>query len=157
MVYKLDYFSISFHNPIYNLTILVRIFNFSCDVKYLQLFPECAPHSVFYILELSQLHHSPGSHFYRAESRGSYWDLKGNHVANVCFLILDLVAVTDFEQSFLGSQQMYFSFLYFAAFLLDTQLINGIFNTNMKNCNTRTIAFYLIFPFFSASSFILYL
>ncbi|XP_060673730.1 uncharacterized protein LOC107403764 isoform X1 [Ziziphus jujuba] len=46
----------------------------------IKLFPECAPHSVFYILELSQLHHSVGCHFYRAESRGSYWDSKGNHI-----------------------------------------------------------------------------
>lgn len=64
------------------------IFNF------LQLFPECAPHSVFYILELLQLHHSAGCHFYRAENRGSFWDSEGNHVENVCFSILDSAATT---------------------------------------------------------------
>ncbi|KAF3445609.1 hypothetical protein FNV43_RR10785 [Rhamnella rubrinervis] len=51
----------------------------------IKLFPECAPHSVFYILELLQLHHSAGCHFYRAENRGSFWDSEGNHVENAQF------------------------------------------------------------------------
>lgn len=50
---------------------------------FLQLLPECAPHSVSYILELLAARHCPGCHLYRAESRGSAWDLKGNHIQDV--------------------------------------------------------------------------
>ncbi|PON58845.1 Cyclophilin-like domain containing protein [Parasponia andersonii] len=51
----------------------------------LKLFPDCAPRSVAYILELLQLQHSVGFQFYRAESRGSFWDSEGNHVENAPF------------------------------------------------------------------------
>ncbi|KAA3475409.1 Peptidyl-prolyl cis-trans isomerase [Gossypium australe] len=44
------------------------------------LFPDCAPHSVYYILELLSLQHCAGCQFYRAESRGNSWDLQGNHI-----------------------------------------------------------------------------
>ncbi|XP_010538361.1 PREDICTED: uncharacterized protein LOC104812738 [Tarenaya hassleriana] len=49
---------------------------------HVKLHPECAPHSVYYILSLLRLHHCAGCHFYRAESRGSHWDSEGNHVNN---------------------------------------------------------------------------
>ncbi|KAB2056114.1 hypothetical protein ES319_A11G082100v1 [Gossypium barbadense] len=45
-----------------------------------ELFPDCAPHSVYYILELLSLQHCAGCQFYRAESRGNSWDLQGNHI-----------------------------------------------------------------------------
>ncbi|KAB2056113.1 hypothetical protein E1A91_A11G084200v1 [Gossypium mustelinum] len=45
-----------------------------------KLFPDCAPHSVYYILELLSLQHCAGCQFYRAESRGNSWDLQGNHI-----------------------------------------------------------------------------
>ena len=51
--------------------------------EFIQLFPDCAPHSVAYILELLGLRHCAGCHFYRAEGRGESWDSKGNHIENV--------------------------------------------------------------------------
>ncbi|TYG44286.1 hypothetical protein ES288_D11G086300v1 [Gossypium darwinii] len=45
-----------------------------------KLFPDCAPHSVYFILELLSLQHCAGCQFYRAESRGNSWDLQGNHI-----------------------------------------------------------------------------
>lgn len=51
----------------------------------MQLFPECAPHSVAYILELLALRHCAGCQFYRAESRGQSWDSDGNHIKNTPF------------------------------------------------------------------------
>lgn len=51
----------------------------------LQLLPDCAPLSVNYILELLGMRHCAGCHFYRAESRGSNWDLEGNHIKDVRF------------------------------------------------------------------------
>ena len=54
------------------------------DILYLmQLFPDCAPHSVAYILELFALRHCAGCQFYRAENRGQSWDSEGNHIKNV--------------------------------------------------------------------------
>ncbi|RDX99746.1 hypothetical protein CR513_17163, partial [Mucuna pruriens] len=47
-----------------------------------KLFPDCAPHSVAYILELLPLFLCTGCQFYRAESRGQLWDSKGNHLKN---------------------------------------------------------------------------
>ncbi|KAF4362531.1 hypothetical protein F8388_011358 [Cannabis sativa] len=47
---------------------------------HIKLFPDCAPHSVAYILELLKLRHCAGCEFYRAESRGESWDLEGNHI-----------------------------------------------------------------------------
>ncbi|TKY65296.1 peptidyl-prolyl cis-trans isomerase [Spatholobus suberectus] len=44
------------------------------------LLPECAPHSVAYILELLALPHCVGCQIHRAESRGSFWDSEGNHI-----------------------------------------------------------------------------
>ena len=52
-------------------------------LHFVQLLPECAPQSVSYILELLATHHCPGCHLYRAESRGSAWDLEGNHIQDV--------------------------------------------------------------------------
>ncbi|PRQ57160.1 putative peptidylprolyl isomerase [Rosa chinensis] len=51
----------------------------------IKLFVDCAPHSVFYILELLREHYCGGCQFYRAESRGSFWDSIGNHVQNAPF------------------------------------------------------------------------
>ncbi|CAN1357274.1 hypothetical protein LINPERPRIM_LOCUS44162 [Linum perenne] len=49
------------------------------------LLPDCAPHSVAYILELLTLRHCAGCQFYRAEGRGGSWDSQGNHIANAAF------------------------------------------------------------------------
>ncbi|KAI9088953.1 hypothetical protein K1719_029232 [Acacia pycnantha] len=51
----------------------------------IKLFPDCAPHSVAYILELLALRHCAGCHFYRAEGRGESWDSEGNHLKNAPF------------------------------------------------------------------------
>ncbi|ESQ55728.1 hypothetical protein EUTSA_v10025645mg [Eutrema salsugineum] len=48
-------------------------------VLHVKLHPECAPHSVYYILSLLTLRHCAGCQFHRAESRGSYWDSEGDH------------------------------------------------------------------------------
>ncbi|KAI9128662.1 hypothetical protein K1719_000145 [Acacia pycnantha] len=50
---------------------------------HIKLFPECALHSVAYILHLLALSHCAGCHFYRAESRGESWDSVGNHMENM--------------------------------------------------------------------------
>ncbi|KAF7828493.1 Cyclophilin-like domain containing protein [Senna tora] len=50
-----------------------------------KLFPDCAPHSVTYILDLLALRHCAGCQFYRAESRGQSWDSEGNHIKNAPF------------------------------------------------------------------------
>ncbi|KAJ1391736.1 Cyclophilin-type peptidyl-prolyl cis-trans isomerase domain [Sesbania bispinosa] len=52
---------------------------------HVKLFPDCAPHSVAYILELLPLRHCAGCQFYRAESRGQSWDSEGNHLKNAAF------------------------------------------------------------------------
>ncbi|XP_065856749.1 uncharacterized protein [Euphorbia lathyris] len=52
---------------------------------HIKLFPDCAPHSVAYILELIALHHCAGCEFFRAESRGQFWDSEGNHIKNAPF------------------------------------------------------------------------
>ncbi|KAG5061352.1 hypothetical protein AAZX31_01G190600 [Glycine max] len=52
---------------------------------HIKLLPDCAPHSVAYILELLALHHCAGCRFYRAESRGQSWDSEGNHIENAAF------------------------------------------------------------------------
>eukprot|EP00250_Pteridium_aquilinum_P033094 c5193_g1_i1 orf=169-1203(-) len=44
----------------------------------IKLLPECAPVSVAYVLELLKIRRCSGSHYYRAESRGSIWDGLGN-------------------------------------------------------------------------------
>lgn len=49
---------------------------------HIKLFPDCAPHSVSYILELLSLRHCAGCEIYRAESRGHSWDSDGNHIEN---------------------------------------------------------------------------
>lgn len=48
-----------------------------------KLFPDCAPHSVEYILELLAQKHCAGCQFYRAEGQGMLWDSNGNHMKNV--------------------------------------------------------------------------
>ncbi|GLT51538.1 hypothetical protein SLA2020_249410 [Shorea laevis] len=50
-----------------------------------KLLPDCAPHSVSFILELMSLHHCAGCKFYRAETRGSSWDSDGNHIEYASF------------------------------------------------------------------------
>ncbi|KAK8518477.1 hypothetical protein V6N12_017624 [Hibiscus sabdariffa] len=47
---------------------------------HVKLFPDCAPYSVAYILELLTLRHCVGCQFYRAEGRGRSWDSEGNHI-----------------------------------------------------------------------------
>uniref|UniRef100_A0A1D1XUQ3 Peptidyl-prolyl cis-trans isomerase-like 3 n=1 Tax=Anthurium amnicola TaxID=1678845 RepID=A0A1D1XUQ3_9ARAE len=49
---------------------------------HLKLFPECAPRSVSYIVELLGARHCAGCRFYRAEGRGHSWDEEGNHIAD---------------------------------------------------------------------------
>uniref|UniRef100_A0A2P2K3E6 Uncharacterized protein LOC105643242 n=1 Tax=Rhizophora mucronata TaxID=61149 RepID=A0A2P2K3E6_RHIMU len=51
----------------------------------IKLLPDCAPHSVSFILEMLRWHHCAGCHFYRAESRGDSWDSEGNHVKHTSF------------------------------------------------------------------------
>ncbi|KAA8525972.1 hypothetical protein F0562_007928 [Nyssa sinensis] len=52
---------------------------------HIKLFPEYAPHSVDYILELLGLHHCAGCQFYRAENRGKIWDSDGNHIKDASY------------------------------------------------------------------------
>ncbi|XP_047337941.1 uncharacterized protein LOC124941641 [Impatiens glandulifera] len=47
---------------------------------HMKLYPDCAPRSVVYILQLLGLRHCAGCRFYRAESRGRSWDSDGNHI-----------------------------------------------------------------------------
>ncbi|KAI4311619.1 hypothetical protein MLD38_036501 [Melastoma candidum] len=54
-------------------------------IMHIKLFPECAPRSVAYILELLTLRHCAGCQFFRAEGRGRFWDAKGNHLKNEPF------------------------------------------------------------------------
>lgn len=83
-----------------------------------------------------------GCHFYRAESRGSYWDSKGNHIEIVCYPILD---------SGQSSQQMTINSSSYM------QLIYENLNANIfKNCYTRTAAFFLFSFFFLSFIFHIY-
>ncbi|KAL5989547.1 hypothetical protein ACLOJK_010439 [Asimina triloba] len=52
---------------------------------HIKLFPDCAPRSVAYIIELLRLRHCAGCHFYRAEDRGGSWDVEGNHHTGASF------------------------------------------------------------------------
>lgn len=54
-------------------------------VLHIELFPDCAPHSVAYILELLRLRHCVGCQLYRAEIRGTSWDSQGNHIKSAPF------------------------------------------------------------------------
>ncbi|KAF7126803.1 hypothetical protein RHSIM_Rhsim11G0063300 [Rhododendron simsii] len=49
------------------------------------LFPDCAPYSVAFILELLNVRHCAGCQFYRAEGRGQIWDSQGNHLKDASF------------------------------------------------------------------------
>ncbi|KAL1360658.1 hypothetical protein HN51_006052 [Arachis hypogaea] len=51
----------------------------------IKLFPDCAPQSTSYILELLALPHCIGCQIYRSESRGSFWDSEGNHIKKASF------------------------------------------------------------------------
>ncbi|KAJ8513403.1 hypothetical protein OPV22_003837 [Ensete ventricosum] len=51
----------------------------------IKLFPDCAPHSVAYILELLGSRHCAGCQIYRAEGRGHSWDTEGNHISDASF------------------------------------------------------------------------
>ncbi|XP_038681172.1 peptidyl-prolyl cis-trans isomerase-like 3 isoform X2 [Tripterygium wilfordii] len=50
-----------------------------------KLLPDCAPHSVIYILELLASRFCAGCRFYRAESRGDSWDSEGNRVGHASY------------------------------------------------------------------------
>lgn len=52
---------------------------------HIKLFPECAPRSVAYILELVNSRLCAGCEFFRAESRGQAWDSQGNHIKNASY------------------------------------------------------------------------
>ncbi|XP_008794880.1 uncharacterized protein LOC103710775 [Phoenix dactylifera] len=52
---------------------------------HIKLFPDCAPHSVAYIVELLRLRLYDGCQIHRAEGRGHSWDSKGNHIADASF------------------------------------------------------------------------
>nr|XP_009387578.1 PREDICTED: uncharacterized protein LOC103974461 isoform X1 [Musa acuminata subsp. malaccensis] len=52
---------------------------------HIKLFPDCAPHSITYILELLRSHRCAGCQIYRAESRGPSWDPKGDHLSYASF------------------------------------------------------------------------
>ncbi|KAL3610341.1 hypothetical protein D5086_001361 [Populus alba] len=54
---------------------------------HIKLFPDCAPHSVAYILELLTLRHCAGCQFYRAEGRGQLWDSEGNHIKKISCML----------------------------------------------------------------------
>lgn len=56
---------------------------YSDTTHLMQLFPDCAPHSVAYLIELLALRHCAGCEFYRAEGRGESWDSEGNHIEKV--------------------------------------------------------------------------
>lgn len=58
-------------------------------ISLVQLYPDSAPYSVQYILELLTLRHCAGCQFYRAEGRGESWDLKGNHIKDVSYISFD--------------------------------------------------------------------
>ncbi|KAJ4777658.1 Peptidyl-prolyl cis-trans isomerase-like 3 [Rhynchospora pubera] len=51
----------------------------------IKLLPDCAPRSVAYITELLGARSCPGCHIVRAEGRGQFWDLKGDHVSHASF------------------------------------------------------------------------
>lgn len=51
-------------------------------IMHIKLSPDCAPHSVAYIIELLGARHCAGCQFYRAEGRGSSWDSEGNHIVD---------------------------------------------------------------------------
>ncbi|KAG5540301.1 hypothetical protein RHGRI_020513 [Rhododendron griersonianum] len=50
---------------------------------FVQLFPDCAPYLVAFILELLNVHHCASCQFYRVEGRGQIWDSQGNHLKDV--------------------------------------------------------------------------
>ncbi|XP_058191118.1 uncharacterized protein LOC131308262 isoform X2 [Rhododendron vialii] len=52
---------------------------------HIKLFPDCAPYSVAFILELLNVRHCAGCQFYRAEGRGQIWDSQGNHLKDASF------------------------------------------------------------------------
>ncbi|KAL8152207.1 hypothetical protein V2J09_009967 [Rumex salicifolius] len=52
---------------------------------HIKLYPDCAPNSVAYILELLQLRHCAGCQFHRAENRGNSWDINGNHLKDASY------------------------------------------------------------------------
>ncbi|KNA12330.1 hypothetical protein SOVF_127000 [Spinacia oleracea] len=52
---------------------------------HIKLYPDSAPYSVQYILELLTLRHCAGCQFYRAEGRGDSWDIKGSHIKDASF------------------------------------------------------------------------
>ncbi|XP_068651386.1 uncharacterized protein [Aristolochia californica] len=52
---------------------------------HIKLFPDCAPHSVAYILQMLEGSFCFDCRFYRGEGRGSSWDSEGNHIADAPF------------------------------------------------------------------------
>ncbi|KAK8945834.1 hypothetical protein KSP40_PGU003165 [Platanthera guangdongensis] len=51
----------------------------------IKLLPDCAPHSVAYIVQILGARHCAGCRFYRAEGRGHIWDSAGDHIAEASF------------------------------------------------------------------------
>ncbi|WOL07148.1 hypothetical protein Cni_G15885 [Canna indica] len=51
----------------------------------IKLFPDCAPHSVAYIIEILGSRHCVGCQIYRAEGRGNSWDPNGDHISHASF------------------------------------------------------------------------
>lgn len=94
---------ISLHQTVSYLCSFVN--NLVASIFYVvQLFPDCAPHSVAYILELLALRHCAGCQFFRAEGLGQSWDSEGNHFNNVrprqiidCFVSLLLLSCLIFS------------------------------------------------------------
>ncbi|CAM8988879.1 unnamed protein product [Rhodiola kirilowii] len=52
---------------------------------HIKLYPDCAPRSVAFILELIGSRHCAGCQFHRAESRGKSWDALGNHLKDASY------------------------------------------------------------------------
>ncbi|KAE9459249.1 hypothetical protein C3L33_08845, partial [Rhododendron williamsianum] len=66
---------------IYVVLFVLYPFSFLVTIDgFVQLFPDCAPYSVAFILELLNVHHCAGCQFYRVEGRGQIWDSQGNHL-----------------------------------------------------------------------------
>ncbi|TKY55512.1 peptidyl-prolyl cis-trans isomerase [Spatholobus suberectus] len=76
-----------------------------------KLFPECAPHSIAYVLELLPLHLCAGCQFYRAESRGQSWDSKGNHLKNVRLVLSYVMRDWMYRHSTFVSICMFLEFI----------------------------------------------
>lgn len=93
-----------------------------------QLLPECAPNSVFYILELLAQPHCIGCQIHRAESRGSLWDSAGNHIKRVRFIMLITIKLHIFRIIDLHL------FILFLIIFLSNFFVNELILINMTGC-----------------------